>query len=136
MVGAQKDLDAINLELSAGSSRFARQVREIYLSGGSAGVLPTLLASGSANDMLSNVDLFNSVLDAQRGVNTDSASVLAQRESLTRRLEFLTEQRTVAEQRASTERSNLDERVAEKQAAVDRGRQRGPGARGRRAGPT
>jgi cell wall-associated NlpC family hydrolase len=115
----KQQLDGYRSESRAERSRASARVRALYMSGGSAGLLASVLDGGDIGDILARVESVNRVVQGDRrtAARTEALAIDLQRTSAD--LEKLTAERLVVEQQAQAAADRVRTLVAQRQAELD-----------------
>jgi cell wall-associated NlpC family hydrolase len=116
---AQQQLDALQSGANADDLALRRQVRTLYMTAGDGSLLPTLLRGTSPQDVLTQLDTVDRVLQQQQRVSGGAEARLVDLQATTTRLVRLADRQTAVAEQADAAQQAVADLLAERQSALD-----------------
>ena len=116
---AQQEQDEAQTGVEVDGRAFRQKVRALYLTAGDVSLLPDLLRGDSPQDVLSQLDTVQRVVQQQQKVGAGVQSRLTKIQASSARLERLADQRTELSRKADEAQSAIERLLANRQEALN-----------------
>jgi cell wall-associated NlpC family hydrolase len=119
LVLAERALDAATMGVRRSTGVADGRVRALYMAGGPAALMASVLDSGSINEVIDRVGAVDTIVQGDRATTRTSQEVLIDAKSARKRIGELARQRVRLQQQADGAREKVVDLLADRQARLD-----------------